>query len=226
MYQHIKVPQGGQKISVNADYSLNVPDQPDHSVHRRRRHRLRHHAGDAEGGGCRSGQELWRQAQDPLDGGLCRRKEHQDLRPRRLVARGDAGRRQGLRGVDQGPTDHAGGWWHPQPERGAAPGTRPVCLPAPDPVLQGRAQPGEGAGEDEHGHLPREQRGHLRRHRIRGEERQGEEADQVPHRRDEGDEDPFPRDQRHWHQAGVDRGHRAPGAQGHPVRDRQSTSPR
>ena len=28
MYQHIKVPQGGQKISVNADYSLNVPDQP------------------------------------------------------------------------------------------------------------------------------------------------------------------------------------------------------
>jgi len=28
MYQHIKVPQGGQKISVNKDLSLNVPDQP------------------------------------------------------------------------------------------------------------------------------------------------------------------------------------------------------
>ena len=28
MYQHIKVPEGGQKISVNADYSLNVPLQP------------------------------------------------------------------------------------------------------------------------------------------------------------------------------------------------------
>jgi isocitrate dehydrogenase len=28
MYQHIKVPEGGQKITVNADYSLNVPDQP------------------------------------------------------------------------------------------------------------------------------------------------------------------------------------------------------
>jgi isocitrate dehydrogenase len=28
MYQHIKVPQGGQKITVNADYSLNVPGQP------------------------------------------------------------------------------------------------------------------------------------------------------------------------------------------------------
>ena len=28
MYQHIKVPAEGQKITVNADMSLNVPDQP------------------------------------------------------------------------------------------------------------------------------------------------------------------------------------------------------
>ena len=28
MYQHIKVPAEGQKITVNADFSLNVPDQP------------------------------------------------------------------------------------------------------------------------------------------------------------------------------------------------------
>ena len=28
MYQHLKVPAGGQKITVNADYSLNVPDEP------------------------------------------------------------------------------------------------------------------------------------------------------------------------------------------------------
>ena len=28
MYQHIKVPAQGQKISVNADLSLNVPDEP------------------------------------------------------------------------------------------------------------------------------------------------------------------------------------------------------
>ena len=27
-YQHIKVPAGGQKITVNADFSLNVPDEP------------------------------------------------------------------------------------------------------------------------------------------------------------------------------------------------------
>ncbi|HEX4844460.1 MAG TPA: NADP-dependent isocitrate dehydrogenase [Limnobacter sp.] len=28
MYQHIKVPKVGEKITVNSDYSLNVPDQP------------------------------------------------------------------------------------------------------------------------------------------------------------------------------------------------------
>ncbi len=28
MYQHIQVPAGGQKITVNADFSLNVPDHP------------------------------------------------------------------------------------------------------------------------------------------------------------------------------------------------------
>ncbi len=28
MYQHIKVPEPGQKITVNADFSLNVPDEP------------------------------------------------------------------------------------------------------------------------------------------------------------------------------------------------------
>jgi isocitrate dehydrogenase len=28
MYKHIKVPEGGQKITVNADFSLKVPDQP------------------------------------------------------------------------------------------------------------------------------------------------------------------------------------------------------
>ncbi len=28
MSEHVKIPQGGQKITVNTDYSLNVPDQP------------------------------------------------------------------------------------------------------------------------------------------------------------------------------------------------------
>jgi isocitrate dehydrogenase len=28
MYQHVKVPAGGAKITVNPDFSLNVPDNP------------------------------------------------------------------------------------------------------------------------------------------------------------------------------------------------------
>jgi isocitrate dehydrogenase len=48
----------------------------------------------------------------------------------------------------KGPLTTPGGRRHPQPERGAAPGTGPLRLPAPHPVLQGRAQPGEGARED------------------------------------------------------------------------------
>ena len=27
-YKHVKVPAGGEKITVNKDYSLHVPDQP------------------------------------------------------------------------------------------------------------------------------------------------------------------------------------------------------
>ena len=93
MYQHIKVPEGGQKIKVNADFSLVVPDRADHPVHRRRRHRPRHHAGDDQGR-RRGGREgLRRQEEDPLDGGLRRREVDPDLRPRRLAARRNAGSR-------------------------------------------------------------------------------------------------------------------------------------
>jgi len=28
MYKHIKVPANGQKITLNSDFSINVPDQP------------------------------------------------------------------------------------------------------------------------------------------------------------------------------------------------------
>ena len=35
MPQHIHVPTTGQKITVNKDYTLNVPDQPILPLHRR-----------------------------------------------------------------------------------------------------------------------------------------------------------------------------------------------
>jgi isocitrate dehydrogenase len=75
--------------------------------------------------------------------------------------------------------------------------------------------------EDQHGHLPRELGRHLRRHRVPGRERQGQEGDRLPDQGNGGHEDPLPRDLGHRHQAGQPRRHRAPGAQGDPVRDRQ-----
>ncbi len=128
---------------------------------------------------------------------------------------------QGLRGLDQGPADHAGGRRHPLAQRRAAPGARPLRLPAPGALLQGRAVAGQGAGEDRHGDLPRELGGHLRRHRVGGRIAAGEEADRVPDQGNGRQEDPLPGDLGHRHQAGVARRHRAPGAQGDPVRDRQ-----
>ncbi len=225
-YQHIKVPAEGQKITVNADNSLNVPDQPIIPYHRGRRHRPRHHAGDAQGGRRGGGQGLRRQEEDPLDGGLRRREIDQGLWPRRLAARRNPACGARLRGLDQGPADHAGRRRHPLAERRAAPGTRPLRLPAPDPVLRRRAQPGQGAAQDQHGDLPRELGRHLRRHRVRGRERQGQEAHQVPAGRDGRQEDPLPEHLGHRHQAGVARRHRAPGAQGDPVRDRQRQAQR
>src|SRR3546814_2686579 len=47
--------------------------------------------------------------------------------------------RQGIRGFHQGPAHHAGRRRHPLAERGPAPATGPLRLPAPHPVLQGRA---------------------------------------------------------------------------------------
>ncbi len=221
MYQHIKVPQGGQKISVNKDFSLTVPDQPiipyiegdgtglditpvmlkvvDAAVAKsyggkRRIHWMEVFAGEKSTKVY--GPDVWLPEET-----LAAVKEY-------VVS-------------IKGPLTTPVGGGIRVAQRGAAPGTRPVCVPAPDPVFQGRAQPGEGAGEDQHGDLPRELGRHLRRHRVRSRERQGEEADQVPARRDGGHQDPLPRHLGHRHQAGVARRHRAPGAQGHPVRHRQ-----
>ena len=140
MYQHIKVPAGGQKITVNADYSLNVPDQPiipyiegdgtglditpvmikvvDAAVAKayggkRKIHWMEIYAGEKSTKVY--GPDVWL-PEETLD----------------VAAR--------VRGLDQGPADHAGGRRHPLAQRGAAPGTRPLRLPAPGAVLQGRAR--------------------------------------------------------------------------------------
>ena len=93
MYQHIKVPAGGQKITVNADYSLNVPDQPIIPY--------------IEGDG--TGLDITPVMLKVVDAAVAKayggkskihwmevyagEKSDQGLRPRRLAARGDAGMR-------------------------------------------------------------------------------------------------------------------------------------
>ena len=221
MYQHIKVPEGGQKIKVNADFSLVVPDQPiipfiegdgtgaditpvmikvvDAAVAKayggkKKIHWMEVYAGEKSTKVY--GPDVWLPARDARGG-------------------------EGLRRLDQGAAHHAGRRRHPLAQRRPAPGARSLRLPAADPVLQRRAFAGEGAGEDQHGHLPRELGGHLRRHRVRGGEREGEEADQDPAGRLRRQEDPLPGHLGHRHQAGLARRHRAAGAQGPAVRDRQ-----
>ena len=180
------------------------PRQSDYSVHRGRRDRRRYHAGHAEGRRCGGGQGLRRQAQDQLDGNLRRREGRRALR-RRLVPRRDAGRHARIRGLDQGSADHARGRRLPFAERGAAPGARSLCLPAPGALVHRRALAGARARQDQHGDLPRELRRHLRRHRVEGRLGRRRQGDQVPARGNGRHQDPLPRELRHRHQAGVRR---------------------
>lgn len=60
-YQHIQVPAEGHKITVNADMSLNVPDEPIIPFIEGDGIRCRHHPGDDQSGRCSGGQGLWRQ---------------------------------------------------------------------------------------------------------------------------------------------------------------------
>src|SRR5438270_10450256 len=193
----------------------------DHSLHRGRRHRRRYHAGDAQGGGCGGTEGLRRQEEDRLDGDVRRREVVPRLRRERLAARGDVAGGEGVRGLDQGPAHHAGGRRHPLDQRRVAPGARPVRVPAAGALVQGCALAAEGAGEGRHGDLSRELRGHLCRHRVAGAVGRGEEGDRLPDQGDEGQEDPLSRDFGDRHQAGVDRGLRAPDPQGVSVRDRE-----
>ena len=168
MYQHVKVPAGGRKITVNKDSSLNVPDNPIIPY--------------IEGDG--TGLDITPVMIKVVDAAVAKayggkRKIHwmeiyagekstKVYGPDVWLPDGDARDPQGLRRVDQGPADDARRRRHPLAQRRAAAGARPLRLPAPGALVHGRAQPGQGAAEDRHGDLPRELRGHLRRHRMGG----------------------------------------------------------
>ncbi len=205
----LDVPAQGQK-DHDRERQARRAGPADRPVHRRRRHRSGHLArlGARARRGGREG--LRRQAQDPLDGGL-RRPEVE--RPVQHLAAGRDGR--GLPrvpGVDQGPAHDADRRRHPLAQRRAAPDARSLRLPAAGALVQGRALARQDAGEGRHGDLPREHRGHLRRHRVRG--RHGRQPE-VPRALQAGvpeavRQDPLPGDLGHRHQARLAGRHRAP----------------
>ena len=145
------------------------PRPAHHPVHRGRRHRARHLARrrPRPRRGRREG--LRRQAQDRLDRGLRRREGVHEVQ--QLAARRDD------RGVPrvphrhQGPAHDAHRRRHPLAQRRAPPAPRPLRLPAARALVQGRPLAGEEPAEGRHGDLPREHRGHLRRHRVGGRAR-------------------------------------------------------
>ena len=129
-----------------------------------------------------TGPDIWRASQHVFDAavrqGLRRQAQHR-------LARG-AGRREGQEpaqqlaarrhprghrpppGGHQGTADHAGRRRLPLAQRGAPPEARSLRLRPPGALVRGRAVAGQGAGGRGHGDLPREHRGHLRRHRVQG----------------------------------------------------------
>jgi hypothetical protein len=127
-----------------------------------------------------------------------------------------------LPGLDQGPADHADRRRHPLAERRAAPDARPLRLPAPGALVQGRALARSRTPEKVDMVIFRENCEDI----YAGIEFEaGTEANQEDPRAVQGN---FPKeygkirfpDLRHRHQAGVEGRHRAPDPRRHRVRHR------
>ena len=158
---------------------------------------------------------------DPLDGDLRRREVDPALRRRRLAARGDArGAARVLVSIKGPMTTPVGGGIRSLNVALRQELDLYVCL-RPVRYFRGVPSPLKDPSQDRHGHLPREHRGHLRRHRVGGRVGGRAQGDRVPPGRDGRAEDPLPGDVGHRDQAGLARGHRAARAAGDPVRDRQ-----
>jgi hypothetical protein len=74
----------------------------------------------------------------------------------------------GLRGLDQGAADHAGRRRHPLASTSRCARSSISTSACARSAISRACRPGQGAGADRHGDLPRELRGHLRRHRVGG----------------------------------------------------------
>ena len=76
----------------------------------------------------------------------------------------------------QGPAHHADRRRLPQHQRLPAHPLRPVRLRPAGPLLQGRRGAEQAGRQGQHGHLPREHRGRVLRHRVQEQQRPGQEA--------------------------------------------------
>ena len=181
------------KITANADGTLNVPDEPIIPF--------------IEGDG--TGVDIWPAAKLVLDAAAA--KHGRTIEWMEVLAgekafneTGDwlpAGHRRHVPGVPhrhQGPAHHADRRRLPLPQRGAAPDPRPLRVPAPGALVHGRAVAGEAPRDGRHGDLPGEHRGHLRRPRGRGGHAEAKKLRRAAARRLRLG---HPRGLRHRHQA-------------------------
>ena len=150
------------KITQNADGSLNVPDEPIIPF--------------IEGDG--TGVDIWPASQLVLDAAAAKYGQAQIAWKEVLAgekafnATGDwlpeetvEAFREYLIGI-KGPLTTPIGGGIRIAQRRAAPDPRPLRVPAAGALLRGRALAGEAPRAGRHGDLPREHRGRLRRHRV------------------------------------------------------------
>ena len=125
-----------RRITMGPDGALQVPDEPDHPLHRGRRHRRRHLARRrASSSTPRPPSTARKIAWKEVLAGEKAFKETGDWLPDRD--------RRGLPGAPhrhQGPAHHPRRRGHPLAQRGAAPDPRPLRVPAPGALVR-RASP-------------------------------------------------------------------------------------
>ena len=188
----------------------------DHPLHRRRRHRARHLAGQRARVRRGGGEGVRRRQADSLVRGAGGREGQGAAR--RVAAERHARGGPHLQGRHQGAADDAGRRRHPQPQRHAAAGARSLRLRAAGPLLHRHARAGDASRADERRHLPREHRGRLRGHRVGARHTAGGKGDRVPRARDG---QAHPSGLGHRHQADLGDRHQAPRPHGDSVRHRQ-----
>ena len=173
----IQVP--GRRQDLHPQRQAAGPRRPDRSLHRGRRHRPRHLARQ-RARARRRGRRRPTAASGRSPGWRSTPARRRSRKFEDLAARRDRRRLPRVPGRHQGPAHHADRRRHPLAQRRAAPDARSLRLPAAGALVQGRALAGQASREGRHGDLPREHRGHLRRHRVRGGLRGRQEVPRAP----------------------------------------------